>query len=729
VWVPLEYFRDILPSLLERPINYVSWYTIVDDQSLRFNNSLNYTHEMIRLDTTLRAMLPNIKIDYSPVDELKAYDTRLNSLMTLVNVIGAPLVLLALIFISLTASIAIQQEEQEITTLRGRGVSHAQVYVLNLAESLVLIFFAIPFALLLGWLAANLMGHTQLFLQFNRISEFVFSLNDINLVWIGVLCLVIVVARLAPLIGLRHTTAVTIKQEKSRGSKKPLWERFFLDFLFLFLAGYAFWTLKGQAKPLNIFSEMKISGGTGQYDPLMFLASSLFAVAACMIALRIFPILMRILAAISNRFFRAGSYLAVQDIARRPQEHASVMLLIMISLSLAIYSATMAKTLDQWMHDSQYYQAGADLVVREYQILQPNRIDTAPTTPTSNSAQRVESLVSLEKHLQVPGIKSATFVGKYKGNILSGSGQNECILMGIDRVTFPETAFFRYDFTSQPLVTLMNALANEPNGVLAPQSLLDRAGLQIGDRVTVTAPVGLIAEGFNAEMVIVGAYSYFPTVYPADIPTLILTMDTLFGGLEAATDYDVWISLQDKTNDQTILEKLKGLAFRDQLFVDVRGNVIQQVRKLMGQPEWVGLFGILSVGFLLTGLMPCIGFVLDTFASLRKNYVQLGILQAIGLTSSQLINYLVLERLLLMGGAMICGAVIGFITSILFVPLLQAAIGSGAPVPPFEVLFGWKESLWLILAFALVLVISVIATIVYLVQVKIFQAVKLGETI
>ena len=368
-WVPKEYFTTRLSGILKDPVNYASWYAIVDDNSLRFNNSMDYGRSMVRMQTDLQTLLPKAAIDYSPLDELKAYDARLLSLTVLFYAAGAPLVLLALIFISLTASIALQQLEQETTTLRGRGVTLAQVFGLNLVESVVMILLALPFALLVGWLAAMAMGHTTIFLQFTRQSDLVFSLKDINLLWLGAVVLVILIARFIPLLGLRHTTAVSIKQERSRSARRPLWERFFLDFLLLIPAGYAYWVLHNQLlKPAEEAATASANTSQGQFDPLMLAASSIFAISACMIVLRIFPLFVRLLARLSERFFSTGPYLAIQELARRPQEHASVMLLIMISLSLAIYSASMAKTLDRWMHDSQYYQAGADLVIREYKL-------------------------------------------------------------------------------------------------------------------------------------------------------------------------------------------------------------------------------------------------------------------------------------------------------------------------------------------------------------------------
>jgi putative ABC transport system permease protein len=173
------------------------------------------------------------------------------------------------------------------------------------------------------------------------------------------------------------------------------------------------------------------------------------------------------------------------------------------------------------------------------------------------------------------------------------------------------------------------------------------------------------------------------------------------------------------------LHKLIG----EKSIVEVRGNAFDSVKKMMDQPERVGLFGILNVGFLMTGLMPGIGFVLYSYASLRRRYIQLGILQAIGLSVKHLIRYLASEQVLLMGLAILSGAGIGLLTSYLFVPFLQIGTATGTPIPPFEIMIGWTESGVLSLIFGVVLSMTMIGTISSLVHMKVFQAVKMGETL
>lgn len=731
-WVPDEFFQKYLPLILERPLDYTSWYAIVDEQSLHFENSLSYSHALARINNNLVNILPNIKVDYSPWDQLVAYESRMQSLITYFYIVVAPMVLLSLVFIGLTSSIAVRQLEQETVTIRGRGISLHLIFFQNIVESIFLILVALPFSILFGWFSATLIGQTSSFLQFNAHTHYDYLLKNIHWLWIGMLSIVIIIARFLPVYSLRHTTIVRVKQERARNIAKPVWQRYYFDFLLLFPTAYVYWRIHRQLSQLKPLTDQNPNMAQGQYEPMQFIASSLFIIILCMIALRIFPLLIRLFRMIIERGFPVGPYLAIQEISRRPQNYYNVIFLIMASISIAIFSSSIAKTFNQWMVDSHYYQTGADLVIREYEIPQnpgSPSVNGPSSSNNTNAVNPIESLIDLQKHLQIPDIQSATFVGKYNGSFTFGSGRNDCILMGIDRLSFPNTAHYRDDFSSLPLGELMNSLAEHPYGILVSQGFLTNSGLQVGDHLRVTAPIGLYKQGFDRDMVIVGAYKYFPTVFPAKIPTFIADTVTLFGYPEAATGYEVWINLYKNSNVDNLIKNLKSMALNDQLVVDVRGNAIQQIQKLTGQPEWLGLFGILSVGFLLTGILPCIGFILDSFAALRRNFIQFGILQAIGLSKLQMVTYLILERIVQVGVALLSGAGIGYITSILFVPLLQNTIAPGTPIPPFQVLIGWAQSSWLILSFAIIFLVAIIGTIGYMVQIKIFQAVKMGESI
>jgi putative ABC transport system permease protein len=339
----------------------------------------------------------------------------------------------------------------------------------------------------------------------------------------------------------------------------------------------------------------------------------------------------------------------------------------------------------------------------------------------------VEGYLNLEEHLKLPNIDAITRVGKYESTFSYGVGEQKAIVMGIDRLDFPKVAFYRDDFSADSLGALMNALGAEPMGVLVPQAVAEKAGFRRGDHLMIS--VNILGQAFEREMIMVGTYEYFPTIYSQETPTLIVNLDSIFDNPDAGVGYDLWLKLRPKTNTKALQYQIRQLLGADHTIVMVRGNAFDDLRTAIDQPERMGLFGILNVGFIATGLMPGIGFVLYSYASLRRRFIQLGILQAIGLSVNQLIGYLVLEQFLLMGLAILSGAAIGLLSSYLFVPFLQVSTTGAGAVPPFEVLIGWAESAWLSLAFAFVLFLTVLGTVAYLAQMKVFQAVKMGEAL
>jgi len=731
LWVPINTYDARLGALMRRPIFYVSWYIVMDESSLRFQHAPQYARGLIRLDADLQHLLPGMITDHTPLEALKAYQQRAEALTTLFYAVGAPMIVLALLFIGLAASISVQQYEQETATMRGRGTSWMQVVALNLVESGLLILLAVPIALLVGWGAAAVMGKTLSFLQFTNRSDLPLSLEGINLLWIGIGALFIILARFFPMLEISRTTIVRVKQEQSRGARKPIWRRFYLDFLLLLPGIYAYLTLSGLAKPAKFLSQLQVEAGDQYRDPLLFIAPALFAMALCMVTLRVLPLILRLLAAIVDRLPGVWSYLSLHQIARRPQDHANALLLIMISLSLSIFSASTAKTLDKWLHDSIYYKSGADLVIHEYVIEGGGQGgfpgSSSSSTTVSELDLNVNSYLSLEDHVNLPSVDNATRVGRYEGTFSYGAGEFPVTILGIDRLDFPKTAFYRDDFASQSQGALMNALGAEPMGVLVPRDLAEESGLRLGDQLLMS--VRVLDQSYERDLVIVGTYDYFPTVYPQRKPTMIVNLETVFENPDAIVGYDVWLDTRAETDTKMLIYQISKMIGLDRAVIKIIGNAYDEVKTSMDQPERVGLFGILNVGFLITGLMPGIGFVLYSYASLQRRFIQLGILRAIGLSVRQLIGYLVSEQFILMGFAILCGALIGLVTSYLFVPFLQVGAAPGSPVPPFEVLIGWGEAALLSLAFGIVLFLTILATIFYLAKLEVFKAVKMGESL
>jgi putative ABC transport system permease protein len=146
------------------------------------------------------------------------------------------------------------------------------------------------------------------------------------------------------------------------------------------------------------------------------------------------------------------------------------------------------------------------------------------------------------------------------------------------------------------------------------------------------------------------------------------------------------------------------------------------------QPQRQGLFGLLSVGFVAAAILTVLGFLLYALFSFRRRFIELGILRAIGLSTSQMTVLLAAELAFLILVGMAAGTGLGVWVSSWFIPYLQVGAEAASRVPPFEVQIAWFAIFRIYILFGLLFLGALSGLTALLVRMKIFQAVKLGET-
>jgi putative ABC transport system permease protein len=156
---------------------------------------------------------------------------------------------------------------------------------------------------------------------------------------------------------------------------------------------------------------------------------------------------------------------------------------------------------------------------------------------------------------------------------------------------------------------------------------------------------------------------------------------------------------------------------------------LEEIAAEQRRPERQGLFGVLSVGFLAAALLTVLGFLLYAFFSFRRRFIELGILRAIGLSAGQMTTFLAWELafLILLGAA--AGTGLGAWVSYLFIPYLQVGAGQSAHIPPYVVAIAWPDIIRIYALFGGLFVVALAVLVVLLMRMKIFQAIKLGETV
>jgi putative ABC transport system permease protein len=287
----------------------------------------------------------------------------------------------------------------------------------------------------------------------------------------------------------------------------------------------------------------------------------------------------------------------------------------------------------------------------------------------------------------------------------------------------PEVAFFRDDFSAEPLIGILNRLAVRRSGVLVNESFLDEQKLVVGDRLFLT--VGTGDKFVELPFTVVGTFDLFPTHYPSDGPLFIAHLDYLFEGLEGKYPYSVWLTTDANMSTDRIVSDLRGRGFIVVTAQDARQKIIAQ----QTQPERQGLFGLLSVGFLAAALLTILGYLVYSVVGFQRRVVELGMLRALGLSTRQMVYHLAGEQAILIFSGIGVGTLIGVLASRLFIPFLQTGTGKEALVPPFIVQIAWSQLLVIYAIFGLMLVMAILILAWFLTRMKVFEAVKLGETI
>jgi len=223
---------------------------------------------------------------------------------------------------------------------------------------------------------------------------------------------------------------------------------------------------------------------------------------------------------------------------------------------------------------------------------------------------------------------------------------------------------------------------------------------------------------------VAGGFDLFPTWYPEDGPLFVGDLDHLFEQAGGQFPYDVWLKTDADVNYEQIVKGVYDLRLR---VMDWKAPLLKVVAEQQ-RPERQGLFGLLSVGFVAAALLTVLGFLLYALFSFRRRFIELGILRAIGLSSTQMTAFLAWELAFLILVGVGAGTGLGAWISGLFIPYLQVGTGPSARIPPFMVEIAWPAIFRIYALFGLLFVAALVGLAALLLRMKIFQAVKLGET-
>jgi putative ABC transport system permease protein len=727
-----ETFKSVVAPALETPVDSAVWSQNFDGRRIRPANVGQLLNGVASAESRVTALLNDATLDASPAEALRDYAKSSGELSIILTIFSLPIVGLVLYFIVLIAGMVVRREQSEIAIMRSRGTTRGQILIIYLLEGLLISSLGLVGGLVLASWLARLMGQTRSFLDLSLLSESSQELVTVlsaSAIQFGLLAIALaLLALLLPALAASRYTIISLRWEQARALKKPFWQRYYLDLLLLIPPLYGWYQLNRQGAVALLGS-----GDDPFSNPLLFLVPILFCFALGLTLMRLFPLVMSLLALLAEQLPSTPLLLTSRQLARSAGLYTGPLLLLCLTVSLAFFTASMAFTLDSHLRDQVYYQVGADLNLAELgenteSTQEQQTLPGQEAVDTSGGGEQQEEpqwlFLPVGEHLRVPGVQAAARVGDYSATTNIGGRQQSGRVLGIDRLDFPQVAFFRADFAqNEPLGAIMNRLAVNEANLIISRDFLARHNLQIGDPLGLT--VGVAGQFAEIDFIVAGALDLFPTQYPVDGPFFVANLDYLYEGLGGTYPYDVWLATDPVSDNASIVAGVRQLGLSVVATQDSRESILNQ----QNRPERQGLFGVLSVGFMAAAALTVLGFLVYAVVSFQRRFIELGMLRAIGLSVGQMSAYLAGEQALLILTGIALGTALGWLASVIFIPFFQIGGDKTALVPPFVVEIAWEQLGTIYVIFGLMFVIAVVVLFILLLRMKIFEAVKMGEAV
>ena len=724
-----ETYKGIISDRVGDELRNATWMIIANGASLHADDVLALKEHIQTIESRANSLLPKTALIASPLEALARYQENAPTLTYLLFAFSVPILSLILAFIGLVAGLFVNQQRGEMAILRSRGASTLQVVGMSLLQGIILGAIALAGGIGLGYLITHFIGKARSFLDFSATGGLRVSMTPqilgYGLLGIGIILFIQV---LIPSLSAAENTVVTYKQERARSLNAPWWQRYWLDVLLLIPAGYGLWQLTQQSK-------QALDGSKAIPDPLqnplLLLVPALGIFSVALFTLRLVPHFMEFISRLLKPSKSVGTLMAARYLARTPALYSAPLVLLVLTLGLSAFTASLARTLDIQLDKQIHYRVGTDINLNEL-----------GTTFNEDNPNPVYTFGPVEDHLSIPGVTSATRVGRYKFSGSAQTGPVQGTFFAIDRLTFPSAAYWQRDFASASLGALMNELAANPTGILVPNSLLNKQKLKIGDKLNIGITTGVAGESIPMEASIVGSFDLFPTWYPENGTMIVGNLEELFLQSGAEYPHEVWLKTTVEADPNYIAYAVRGFSIlldqqadQSKLVQNGLNTIVKDwssadlnIRAQQRRPERQGLFGLLSVGFVSSALLTVLGFLLYALFSFRRRFIEMGMLRAIGLSIQQMTSLLAAELAFLVLLGIGVGTALGVFASRLFVPFLQIGASAQSQYPPFQIEIAWLSIAEIYVLFALLFVAALGALSTLLVRMKIFQAIKLGET-
>jgi putative ABC transport system permease protein len=721
-----------------------NWYYAFDYNTILVQdiNKLLANHVSIIKD--LNNIYNGFTVNVPMIGILQKYTEQQKQVSMLLLALNVPVLLMLIFYIFMVSFLIIDSDKNEIAILRSRGAGRFHIMVQYLIEGIILAGVAFVLGPPLGLLLTKFLGTSNGFMEFVNRKALPVALSASAYKYALIAAAASVIMLLIPAYFASNISIVVHKQQLARYTGSSWWQRSFIDVILMLIAGYGLYTFNQHQQVLAITNA---NATELQVNPLLFFASTLFALGIGLFFLRIYPWIVEAIYRLGNRWWTPSLYETLTQVSRSSRQYQFLMVFLIMTIATGLFSANSARTINKNIEDRIYYQIGADVAMMPaWESNAPPAGATVPSsTPQPTSAQGAENGIEAPERIQyseppflsyqqLPGVEHATRVFQRGMVDVTAGGQrvSDVQLMAIEPYDFGLTAWFRDDLLKPYHINnYLNLLSQEPSAALISRSMSKAYGINKGDYIYLSWN-GVDAASFIVYEVIDYWPSWNPNRNPNESlnaeylpndPMLVVANLPYVQNHLALEPYEIWLKMKPGA---TSAELYKGIEDKKLEVSDLR-DASQEIIKIKNDPMQLGLNGAMTLGFIISLAITFLGFLLYWILSMRGRTFEFGVLRAIGMSLPQLLSMMVWEQVLTSGMAIVAGILVGGLTSTLFVPLLQVAYSAVSQVPPFKVIsyFSDRAKLYIMVGIMLGSGLAILGNI--LSRIKISQAIKMGE--
>jgi len=707
--VPESTLANAIDPLTEATVSNAQWLALLDSSTITTDSVQSLLASTERINRQVDNRLRGARMLISPETSLQSFRSDVERLNRGLTLFSLPIIALTFSVAALLVSMRWQRRRSTVLMLRRRGVSAAEIIFQTGIEAVVMAGLSAGLGVVLARIVARFMGRTTTFLRLGADIDLALVMNSRSWAALGVATAVAALLMIAPSLAML-TRDISTDQGRDVAAR-PWWQRSRLDLVFIVgLALFSWFLLR----------RVDLSGRLLD-DPIVILLPAVTALAAGLGVLRLAPWLAGRSARLLERTSSTAALLVARRAERTPAAMAAPLLLLVITAAVAVYTGSLARTLDLQLFDTAYHVTGASNSARtglDSGGAERVEIVDGQTVATNQPAPPIDP-IAFER---IWGVAGASRVGRAPAQVRPPQGESTAVtFIGVDTATFADIAFWRDDFATSSLPQLMSQLDATPDSVLVTEQVLRQARLELGDVVSLN--VRLDGRVVGADMVIVGTFRQFPTWIPGqEPPPAVTSLSTFEARSPAGIPQDLLFGAsaegQDLAQTRADLNRVGISSTRPRS----AESIVEQAQQ---RPERQGVFGLLTVGFALSAALTVVGFIFYAVFGFTRQLTELGVLRAFGLPVRSLSAIVALDLLLVASVGVGVGAATGLAMAKWYLPLLVDNPLGSAPTMLPEI--DWAAAAGISLVLAAVLAAVTVVLLTTLRRLKLFTAVKFDQ--